>query len=237
MGKNKRRLDIEGDPEEESRPAQAQEREEGAEPEEKAPEWEISEEEIAEAEAREAEEAEGAAGPLAALDEQLRQLNDKYIRLYAEYENYRKKTAKDKEDLARYAREEVLYDLLPSLDHLEIALRHASENEAAGGLRQGVEMTLREILRTLEKFGLKTIEAKGKPFDPEYHHAISQVETDEVGDKTVVEEFRKGYMLGDKVLRASMVAVARRPAEAVAKEEAQKTEETEETVNIETKEE
>ncbi len=205
MDEKKRRLEIE----EESGKGGEDSPETTENPGEDVPELETSDEEVAEAEARAADAEKEA--EVAPQGEQLRELNDKYLRLYAEYENYRKKAAKDREELAKYIREEIMYEILPSLDHLEIALKHASEEEGSGGLGQGVEMTLRELLRTLEKFGLKPIEAKGKPFDPQYHHAISQVETDEAEDKTVLEEFRKGYMYGDKVLRASMVSVARKP--------------------------
>jgi molecular chaperone GrpE len=146
-------------------------------------------------------------------DKELEELNDKYLRLYADFENYKKKAARDKEELVKYANESMLYDILPSLDHLAIALKHAAENSK--GLVEGVQNTLRELERTLEKFGLKSIEASGKPFDPEFHHAMSQVQRDDVVENTVVEEFRKGYMYGDKVLRASLVAVSKKAAESL----------------------
>lgn len=196
MEGKKRKINIEGEDSEETPKTGGEE----------APGWDVSEEELAGAEAEER-----AGGPSA--EERLGELNEKYVRLYAEFENYKKKSAKDKEELARYVREELVYDLMPSLDHLEIALQHAIEQENSAGLKEGVEMTLRELYRTLEKYGLKPIEALGQPFDPEYHHAISQVERDDVQEGTVVEVFRKGYMLGDKVLRAAMVSVSRRPGE------------------------
>ena len=143
------------------------------------------------------------------LGAELQDANNKYLRLYAEFENYKKRVNKDKEELIRYSNESLLYDLLPSIDHLEMALKHAPE--ASSGLVQGVEMTLKELRKTLEKFGLTEIEAYGKPFDPALHHAMSQVERDDIEDGTVVEEFRKGYMLKDKVLRPSLVAVSKNP--------------------------
>jgi molecular chaperone GrpE len=158
--------------------------------------------------------------------EDLAELNDRYLRLYAEFENYRKRVAKDKEEMLKYAHESMLYELLPSLDHLEIALKHV-DNDTSRGIVEGVEMTLRELYRTLEKFGLKPIEAEGRPFDPEFHHAVSQVETDDMQEKMVVEEFRKGYVYQDKVLRASMVSVSRKPA-VRAEETAEKIEEANE---------
>lgn len=155
---------------------------------------------------------EGAGGePAKAPEDELREMRDKYLRLYAEFENYKKRVARDKEELLKYSTESLVYELLPSIDHLEIALKHAGE-ENSGALVEGVEMTLRELQRTLEKFGLKPIEALGRPFDPNYHHAMSQVERDDVEGNTVVEEMRKGYMFHDKVLRASLVAVSKAPS-------------------------
>jgi molecular chaperone GrpE len=139
----------------------------------------------------------------------LKEANDKYLRLYAEFDNYRKRVTKDKEELIKYGNEGLLHELLPFIDHLEMALKHAS-NESSSGLVEGVEITLKGLRKSLEKFGLAEIEAEGKPFDPSIHHAISQVEREDVDENTVVEELRKGYMLKDKVLRASLVAVSRK---------------------------
>lgn len=141
--------------------------------------------------------------------EELSQLREKYLRLYAEFENYKKRVQKEKEELIKYGNEALLYELLSVLDNLEMALKHSGEN-VSEGLVKGVEMTLREFQRITEKFGLVPIDAVGKPFDPSLHHAMSQVERDDVDDKTVVEEFRRGYMYGDKVLRASLVAVSKK---------------------------
>ncbi len=151
------------------------------------------------------------------LTAELQEINDKYLRLYAEFENYRKRVNKDKEEIVKYANESLLYELLPVIDNLEMALNHASNN-VTEGLVQGVEITLKELQKTLEKFGLSPIEAYGKPFDPLVHHAMTQVERDDIDGKTVVEEFRKGYMLRDKVLRPSLVAVSKKPAERQEKE-------------------
>lgn len=142
-------------------------------------------------------------------EEELSELREKYLRLYAEFENYKKMVQKEKEERIKYGNEELLRELLTVLDNLEMALKHSGEN-VSEGLVKGVEMTLREFQRVTEKFGLVPIDALGKPFDPSLHHAMSQVERDDVEDKTVVEEFRKGYMYGDKVLRASLVAVSKK---------------------------
>jgi molecular chaperone GrpE len=153
------------------------------------------------------------------LTAELQEINDKYLRLYAEFENYKKRVNKDKEELVKYGNESLLYELLPVIDNLEMALKHASDNVSAGVV-QGVEITLKELQKTLEKFGLSPIlEAYGKPFNPLIHHAMTQVERDDVDEKIVVEEFRKGYMFGDKVLRPSLVAVSKKPVERQEKEE------------------
>jgi molecular chaperone GrpE len=144
------------------------------------------------------------------LTAELREINDKYLRLYAEFENYKKRVNKDKEELVKYSNESLLYELLSVVDNLEMALKHTSNN-VSEGLVQGVEITLKELQKTLEKFGLSVIEANGKPFDPLVHHAMTQVERDDVDEKIVVEEFRKGYMFRDKVLRPSFVAVSKKP--------------------------
>ncbi|MBI5641094.1 MAG: nucleotide exchange factor GrpE [Nitrospirae bacterium] len=153
-----------------------------------------------------------AEGPFQKEDavELARDLNDKYVRLYAEFDNYKKRINKDKEELVKYGNESLLYELLPAIDNLELALKHASA-DAGTGLVQGVEMTLKEMQRTLEKFGLSRIEAAGKPFDPAVHHAMMQVQRDDIEDKMIVEELRAGYLFREKVLRPSLVSVSVRP--------------------------
>lgn len=150
-----------------------------------------------------------------ALRAELNETKDKYVRLYAEFDNYRKKVAKDKEELVRYSNESLMFELLPFIDNLEMCLRHSAEAPVQGtqALVQGVENTVRELKRTLDKFGLTAIDAIGKPFDPAYHHAMSQVERADVEANTVVEEFRKGYLFREKVLRPSFVAVSKQPSQ------------------------
>jgi len=155
------------------------------------------------------------------LTAELQEMNNKYLRLYAEFDNYKKRVNKDKEELVKYGNESLLYELLPVIDNLEMALVHASNN-VSSGLVQGVEITLKELQKILEKFGLIAIEANNKPFDPLVHHAMTQNERDDIDEKIVVEEFRKGYMLRDKVLRPSLVAVSKKP---VKNQEKEKTEE------------
>jgi molecular chaperone GrpE len=156
------------------------------------------------------DEAEAGAGMAKNRDKEFRELNDRYLRLYAEFDNYRKRVSREKEDLLKYGNESLLYEILPAIDHLELALKHAS-TETTSGLVQGVEMTLRELYRTLEKFGLTKIEAEGKCFDPSVHHAMVQVEREDLDEKMVAEELRAGYRYRDKVLRPSLVAVSIKP--------------------------
>ncbi len=154
------------------------------------------------------------------LTADIQDMSNKYLRLYAEFENYKKRVNKDKEELVRYGNESLIHELLPVIDNLEMALKHAPDN-ISSGLVQGVEITLRELRKALEKFGLTAIEAENKPFDPIVHHAMSQVERDDVDENTVVEEFRKGYMLKDKVLRPSFVAVSKKPVKTSENEESE----------------
>ncbi len=152
------------------------------------------------------------------LTTEIRELNDKYMRLYAEFENYKKKVQKDKEELVKYANEKFIFELLPVIDSLEMALEH-SKNGKNGGIVQGVENTLKEFLRILNKFGLTSIEAMGKLFDPSVHHAMSVVERNDIEENSVVEVFRKGYMFKDKVIRAPLVGVSKKPSEEKEEEE------------------
>jgi molecular chaperone GrpE len=141
---------------------------------------------------------------------ELRDLNDKYLRLYAEFDNYRKRVGREKEELLKFGNEPLLYDLLPVVDSLELALKHGS-CDSNTGVVEGVEITLKEFQRVLEKFGLKKIEAADRCFDPSVHHAMVQVEREDLDEKMVAEEMRAGYLYRDKVLRPSLVAVSVKP--------------------------
>lgn len=143
-------------------------------------------------------------------DGRLQDLKNKYLRLHADFDNYKKRVNKDKEELAKYGNEALLYELLPAIDSLELALKHATADQNSG-LVQGVEMTFKELHRILEKFGLSRIAAEGKAFDPSVHHAMVQVERDDIEEKMVAEELRAGYMYRDKVLRPSLVSVSVKP--------------------------
>lgn len=147
------------------------------------------------------------------LEKSLEEANDKYVRLYADFENYKKIAVRNKEELLKYANDDLMSGVLTVIDHLELALQHTAESKKPNPLTEGVELTLKELRNILEKHGLVTIDTLGKPFDPAVHHAMSQIETEDAKVNTVVKEFRKGYMLKDRVLRAAMVGVAKKPSE------------------------
>ena len=132
-------------------------------------------------------------------------VNDKYLRLAAEYDNYRKRTAKEKESIYGDAKADTIKPLLAVYDNLE---RGIAQYDEADVHRQGLELIMRQFTETLTKLGVTEIEAQGQPFDPEKHNAVMHVEDESAGENTVVEVFQKGFMIGDKVLRFAMVKVA-----------------------------
>ena len=132
-------------------------------------------------------------------------VNDKYLRLAAEYDKYRKRTAKEKESIYGDAKADTIKPLLAVYDNLE---RGIAQYDEADVHRQGLELILRQFTETLTKLGVTEIEAQGQPFDPEKHNAVMHVEDESAGENTVVEVFQKGFMIGDKVLRFAMVKVA-----------------------------
>ena len=132
-------------------------------------------------------------------------VNDKYLRLAAEYDNYRKRTAKEKESVYSDAKADTIKPLLAVYDNLE---RGVAQYDEADAHRQGLELILRQFTEALTKLGVTEIEALNQPFDPEKHNAVMHVEDETAGENTVVEVFQKGFALGDKVLRFAMVKVA-----------------------------
>ena len=130
---------------------------------------------------------------------------DRYLRLAAEYDNYRKRSQKEREGLYAEVRADTITKLLPVFDNLDRALLLKSTDEA---FYKGVEMTMNQLLDIFSKLGVTIIPALGEPFDPLRHNAVMHVEDESVGEGIIVEEFQKGFMLGDKVIRFSMVKVA-----------------------------
>jgi molecular chaperone GrpE len=159
-----------------------------------------------------AEDARESAGPLNDL-EKLRAerdaLVDRLARLQAEFENARKRTAREQQEFREYAVSDAMKSLLPSLDSFERALQTSAGDKSE--FRGGVELIYKQLQDALVKLGLRPIPAKGEPFDPHLHQAIEMVDTDEAEDHHVLEELQRGYKLKDRLLRPSMVRVARNP--------------------------
>jgi molecular chaperone GrpE len=140
--------------------------------------------------------------------------NDKYLRTYADFENYRKRMQRDQAEFRKYANEQLALELLSVVDHLGLALKHAAEaGESNEGLRQGVELVYKQFRDVLEKIGVKPFHAEGEPFDPAKHDAVMQVTTPDAPENTVVQVFQDGYLYHDKVLRHAKVGVSKKPAE------------------------
>jgi molecular chaperone GrpE len=142
--------------------------------------------------------------------EKLAQMKDRHLRLAAEFENFKRRALKERQDLLNFATEGLMKELLGTIDNLERALGHVKQEEDVDKetLLEGVDLTLRSLMQTLEKGGLKVVEAEGVPFDPAVHEAIRQVPSDEHPAGTVIEVFQKGYMLKNRLLRPALVAVA-----------------------------
>jgi molecular chaperone GrpE len=141
---------------------------------------------------------------------QLANKQDELLRALAENENYRKRAAREIDEARKYAGEELVRELVAVLDCLELALIAIRKEEKSGALLQGTELTLHQLREALGKFGVIKIESQGKQFDPRFHQAVLQEETSEQADGVVLEEFRSGYMMHERVIRASEVKVAKR---------------------------
>jgi molecular chaperone GrpE len=136
---------------------------------------------------------------------------DRYLRAAAEFDNARKRAAREREEYTRYVNESLLRELLPVLDNFDRALQAARGEPAAAAVTAGVELTQREFLRVLEKFGVTPFPSVGQPFDPERHEAIARVPAQGRPEGTVVDETARGYLLNGRVLRPAMVTVASSP--------------------------
>jgi molecular chaperone GrpE len=169
------------------------------------------ENEAADTEGQEPEAAEeGAAGDqeTAKLRAELGEMKDKYLRLYSEFDNFRRRTAKEKTDLFKTANQELMAALLPVLDDLERARRAMEEAEDTEAVKEGVELVFHKIANTVQQKGLKPMESIGQPFDPDLHEAITQIPApDESMKGKVVDEVEKGYFLHDKVIRFAKVVI------------------------------
>jgi molecular chaperone GrpE len=132
---------------------------------------------------------------------------DMYLRQLAEFENFRKRLAKEQEDFGKYANQKIIEELLPVIDSLEMTLSHCSEEEKKTPLVSGVELTRKQLLQALEKHGVKQYGTEGEPFDPNFEEAIGTEKNESLGPGMVAKVLRKGYTLHGKDIRAAMVVV------------------------------
>ena len=133
---------------------------------------------------------------------------DLYTRTYAEMENIKKRGIKEREELAKYANESIIKEILPVIDNLDKAISHAQNNENSSALVEGLELTRDGLVKALEQAGLKEVEALGEPFDPNFHESVSQQIDDTVAPGHVIMELQKGYLLNGRLMRPSMVVIS-----------------------------
>ncbi len=146
--------------------------------------------------------------------------HDRYLRALADFDNFRRRVTREREEGRRQAQEELLREILPVLDNFDRALAVAPAPGADGGFRAGVELIHRDFLKALERIGVRPFGAVGEPFDPQRHEAVGRVERADVADQTVVDEMQRGYLFHERVLRPARVVVAVEPLPPEAREAA-----------------
>jgi molecular chaperone GrpE len=152
-------------------------------------------------------------------EKEAKEYYDRLLRAAADLENFKKRAVKDKEEWTKFANEDLIKSILPVIDNLERAVNHAEKVVDTGVMIEGVRLTLKQILQTLTRFGLVPFESVGKPFDPSMHEAMLVVESDQHEPNHVVEEFQKGYLLNDRLLRPATVSVSKLPEKEVQRAE------------------
>ncbi len=146
---------------------------------------------------------------LESKEEELKQTHDRMLRVSADYENFKKRSAREIAEFRKYANQALLKEMLPVVDNLELAMKSTEGNrDIDKSLVEGLEITRNEILKVMEKFHVKPVKAIGEPFDPEFHEAVMRQESDEFPENTVISEFQKGYLIHNRLLRPAMVVVA-----------------------------
>ena len=150
---------------------------------------------------------EGSSEKIDELEAKLKECEDKYLRVFAEFENYKKRLEKEKSQAIEYSLESFAKDILPVLDHLHMAIKSAENDPNVEQLKEGVEITLKNFLSMLQKHGVEKIETQNG-FDPNLHEAVMRVDSDEVESGEIVEVLQDGYKLRERVLRATMVSIA-----------------------------
>ena len=145
--------------------------------------------------------------------QELEETRDKLLRLAAEFENFKKRMARERGLALKYAEESIIKELLPAIDNLERALEQGKETHNAEDLLAGVELTHKGLLTTLEKFEVASMDCVGAPFDPNHHEALAMEETDEMDPNSVLKEFQKGYTYKDRLIRPAKVVVSKKAEE------------------------
>ena len=181
--------------------------------EKSTPEMTVLEKRLAEKAALEADEEVARSGPvnLAEAQKQIDELNARMLRLTADYDNYRKRAQREKNDVRQYANQDLLEKLLPVLDNFETAI--TAVKDADPSIRDGVQMIYDQLIGVLEAEGVESIDAMGKQFDPNLHEALSQEESTEVEEGKVMQQVQRGFRLNDRLVRAARVVVAKAPEE------------------------
>ncbi len=156
-----------------------------------------------------AESSEGLREALSAQTQEVGRLQDRLLRLQAEFDNFKKRMAREKAEFLKFAHEGLILEFLPVLDNLERALEAARAEAGSTPLLEGIDMIVRLFRSVLEKAGVRPMETVGQPFDPAYHQAVAQVESSRGDANLVVEEIQKGYLIEGRVLRPAMVKVSR----------------------------
>ena len=146
---------------------------------------------------------------IAKLEKEVQEWKDSYVRKVAEFENAKKRMEREKEEFSKYASEKIITKMIEIIDNMERAIQSASANKDFDNLVKGIEMTLNQAHTVFKSEGVEPLDAKGKEFNPYEHHAMMQEDTEEHPDNTIIEEFQKGYKMKDKVIRPSLVKVAR----------------------------
>jgi molecular chaperone GrpE len=135
---------------------------------------------------------------------------DLYVRSQAEIENMKKRFQRDREEWIKFSNESLIKEILPSVDNLEKAIAHSRDEKSLDALREGVELTLKGLKNALDKAGVEEVKAVGEPFDPNFHEAVCQQQDDRVESGTVLQEFQKGYLLNQRLIRPAMVVVSKK---------------------------
>lgn len=163
-----------------------------------------------EAEVKPSEEVENGeiASDLEALEQRISELNNQYIRMAADFDNYRKRQAQERESLLKYGAENTIKGLLVVIDTFERAQKSLADVDDVEKVKEGFDVVYKQLSDALQKLGVKTIETNGQKFDPNLHEAVMQTPSEEVEDHMILQELQKGYMLDDRIIRAALVNVA-----------------------------